>query len=60
MNISETTSRATTGLHRVQEHMEDLGRTAGAALDEARHETAAVLEGAAATVRTTGRSSALS
>src|ERR1700686_3497805 len=55
MNISETTSRASAGLHRAQEHMEGLGRTAGEALDEARHETDAKLESAASTVRTTGR-----
>jgi hypothetical protein len=55
MNIKEMTSKASEGLSRAQERVEELGQTAGEALDGARHETAAVLENAASSVRTTGR-----
>ncbi len=55
MNITETASRSGAALHRAQERVENLGRTAGETLDEARHETAAALENAASSVRTTGR-----
>lgn len=55
MNITETATRGGAALHRAQERMEDLGRTAGETLDEARHGTAAALENTASSVRTTGR-----
>ena len=53
MNIRETTSRAGAALDRAQEGMENLGQTAGEALDKARHETAGALENAASSVRNT-------
>ena len=55
MNIKETTSRARAELYRGQASMDDLGRTAGEKLDEARQATAGALENAAFSVRTTGR-----
>lgn len=55
MSITETATRAGAGLHRGQERMDDLGRTTGEKLDAARHVTAAALENAASSVRTTGR-----
>jgi len=55
MNIKETTSKVSAGLHRAQERMEDLGRTSGETLDEARHGTATAFENAASSVRTSGR-----
>ena len=58
MNITETATKAGAGLHRAQERVEDLGRAAGEKLDEARHGTAAALENAASSVRTTGRQGA--
>lgn len=58
MNINETAAKAGAGLYRGQEQMDDLGRTAGEKLDEARHRTAAALEHAASSVRTTGRQGA--
>jgi hypothetical protein len=58
MNINETASKAGAGLYRGQERIDDLGRTAGAKLDEARYRTAAALENAASSVRTTGRQGA--
>ena len=58
MNINEMTSKAGAGLYRGQERIDDLGRTAGEKLDEARHRTAAALENAASSVRTTGRQGA--
>jgi len=54
MNITETTSKVSAGLDRAQQRTENLGRTAGEALDEARNETAAALENAASSIRTTG------
>jgi len=58
MNINETASKVGAGLYRGQERVDDLGRTAGEKLDEARHRTAAALENAASSVRTTGRQGA--
>jgi hypothetical protein len=58
MNITDTATRGGRALHRAQERMQDLGRTAGDTLDEARHETAATLEDAASSVRTTGHQGA--
>jgi len=58
MNIKETTSKASARMNRVQESMEDLGRTAGETLDDARRGTAAALENAASSVRSTGRQGA--
>lgn len=58
MNIKETTSRASAGMNRAQERMQDLGRAAGETLEEARRGTAAALEDAASSVRTTGRQGA--
>jgi len=58
MNITETATRSGAALHRAQERIEDLGRTAGETLDEARHGTAAALESAASSVRTRGRQGA--
>jgi len=55
MNITETTTRAGEGLYRGQERIDDLDRTAGEKLDEARHITAVALENAASSVRATGR-----
>jgi hypothetical protein len=55
MNITETATRVGAGLYRGQERMDDLGRTAGEKLDEARQVTAAALENTASSVRTTGR-----
>jgi len=58
MNMTKTATQAGAGLYRAQEQLEDLGRTAGEKLDEARHGTAAALENAASSVRTTGRQGA--
>jgi len=54
----ETEAEATLdrGKH-VKESMEELGRTTGRKLDEARHETGEALHSAASTVRTKGRQS---
>ena len=52
------TSKLSEGLDRAQERAEDLGRTAGEVLYGARQGTAAALEDAASSVRTTGRSGA--
>jgi len=58
MNIKETTAKASAGLDRAQECLEDLGRTSGETLDQARQGTAALLESAASSVRSTGRQGA--
>jgi hypothetical protein len=58
MNMTETVTKTGAGLYRAQEKIEALGRTAGEALDEARHGTAAALEDAASSVRATGRQGA--
>jgi hypothetical protein len=58
MNINETASKVGAGLKHGQDHMDDLGRTAGEKLDDARYRTAAALENAASSVRTTGRQGA--
>jgi hypothetical protein len=55
MDIKETTSKISAGLDRAQERMEELRQTSGQALDGARHETAAALENAASSIRSTGR-----
>src|SRR5271154_1008689 len=55
MNTTENAAIPGAGLSRAQEHLEDLGRMAGEKLDEARSGTADALEGAATSVRSTGR-----
>lgn len=58
MDMKQATSKVGAGLSRAQDHIEDWGNTAGQVADNARHETAAVLENAGATVRTTGHETA--
>src|SRR5690348_7502864 len=58
MNMTETATKAGAGLYRAQEHLEDLGRTTGEKLDEARKGAADALETAASSVRSTGRQGA--
>ncbi len=55
MNLKDTASRAGASLSRAQERIEELGRTAGETLDEARQETADALDNTASSVRTAGR-----
>jgi hypothetical protein len=55
MNTTEKPAKTGAGLYRAQEQLEDLGRTLGEKLDEARSGTADALESAASSVRTTGR-----
>ncbi len=55
MNTTEKAANTGAGLHRAQEHVEDLGRTVGEKLDEARSGTADALDSAASSVRSTGR-----
>lgn len=58
MDIKEMKSKASEGLDRAQECVEDLSYKAGEALDGARQETAAALDNAASTVRGTARQGA--
>jgi ElaB/YqjD/DUF883 family membrane-anchored ribosome-binding protein len=51
MDIKDTTSKVSEGLDRAQERVTDLGQTAGAAFDGARHKTAAALDDTASSVR---------
>lgn len=55
MNTTEKPAKTGAGLHRAQQHLEDLGRTVGEKLDDARSGTADALESAASSVRSTGR-----
>jgi hypothetical protein len=58
MSLTETATRAGETLSRAQEQVKDLGRTAVEKLDEARVGTAAALESAACSVRSTGHDGA--
>ena len=44
MNTTENAAKTGAGVYRAQEHLEDLGRTVGKKLDEARSGTADALE----------------
>jgi len=55
MNTTEKPAKTGAGLHCAQEQLEDLGRTVGEKLDEARIGTADALESAASSVRSSGR-----
>ena len=55
MNTTEKATKTGAGLDSAQEQLENLGRTVGEKLDEARSGTADALESAASSVRSTGR-----
>ena len=55
MNTTEKPAKTGSGVHCAQGELEDLGRTVGKKLDEARSGTADALESAASSVRSTGR-----
>ena len=55
MNTAENAAKTGAGLDSAQEQLENLGRTVGDKLDEARSGTADALESAASSVRSTGR-----
>ena len=55
MKITDTATMAGAGLQRAQEHLGQMGRTAGETVDKARAETADALENAASSIRSSGR-----